>query len=79
MTHLRLLLFKLITPSNARSLVISIVLQKHYFHDICTFSKNNYNKTFNFTRSCAYTQKAKFCALHVLKKITHSKAPTWQY
>ena len=35
-----LLLFKLIA-SNAIASVVSIVLQNHYFHDICIFSKKN--------------------------------------
>ena len=36
----RLLLFKLIRPSNAISLVVSIVfLQKRYIHGICADSK----------------------------------------
>ena len=38
---------------NNPALVVSIVLQKHYFHDICTFSK----KTVNFTGSCAFAEK----------------------
>ena len=37
------------------ALVVSIVLQKHYFHGICGFSIKK--KTFNFTRSCAFAQK----------------------
>ena len=51
-------------------LVVSIVLQKHYF---LAFSKK---KTVNFTRSCAFAQKVKFYALQMLKKqnLTHPKA-----
>ena len=41
---------------NNPELVVSIVLQKHYFHGICVFLK----KTVNFTRSCAFAQIANF-------------------
>ena len=52
------------TPDNP-ALVASIVLKKIYFHGICALSKKN---TFNFTRSCAFAQKAKFYALKMFKK-----------
>ena len=52
-----LLLFKLIA-SNAVSSVVSIVLQKHYFHDICIFSKKYTIKQLNSrVLACAFTQK----------------------
>ena len=47
---------------NNPALIASIVLKKIYFHGICALSK----KTFNFTRSCAFGQKAKFYALKML-------------
>ena len=39
---------------------------------LCVFNKNEVN----FTRSCAFAQKVKFYALHMLKKqsLTHPKA-----
>ena len=49
---------------NNLALVVSIVLQKHYFHGICVFSKN----TVNCVRSCAFAQIAQFYALQMLKK-----------
>ena len=63
---------------NNPALVASIVLKKIYFHGICALSKKN---TFNFTRSCAFAQKAKFYALKMLKnKISRIlKLPSWQY
>ena len=58
---------------NNPALVASIVLKKIYFHGICALSKK---KPVNFTRSCAFAQKAKFYALKMLKKqnLTHPKA-----
>ena len=62
---------------NNPALVASIVLKKIYFHSICALSK----KTFNFTRSCAFAQKAKFYSLKMfLKKISRIlKLPSWQH
>ena len=52
-----LLLFKLIA-SNAIASVVSIVLQNHYFHDICIFSKKNTIKQLiSRVLSCAFTPK----------------------
>ena len=62
---------------NNPPLVASIVLKKIYFHVFVRFLKN----TFNFTRSCAFAQKAKFYALKMLKnKISRIlKLPSWQH
>ena len=48
---------------NNPAFIASIVLKKIYFHGICALSK----KTVNFTRSCAFAQKAKCYALKMLK------------
>ena len=59
---------------NNPALVASIVLKKIYFHGICVLSK----KTANFTRSCAFAQKAKFYALKI--KISRILTlPSWQH
>ena len=57
---------------NSPPLVASIVLKKSTSTVFVRFLKN----TFNFTRSCAFAQKAKFYALKMLKKqnLTHPKA-----
>ena len=57
---------------NKPALVASIVLKKSTATVFVRFLKN----TFNFTRSCAFAQKAKFYALKMLKKqnLTHPKA-----
>ena len=57
---------------NNPALVASIVLKKSSSTVFVRFLKN----TFNFTRSCAFAQKAKFYALKMLKKqnLTHPKA-----
>ena len=57
---------------NKPALVASIVLKKSTATVFVRFLKN----TFNFTRSCALAQKAKFYALKMLKKqnLTHLKA-----
>ena len=62
---------------NNPALIASIVLKKIYFHGICALSKKNTN----FTRSCAFAQKAKFYALKMLKiKISRIlKLPSWQH
>ena len=54
------------------ALVASILLKKSTSTVFVRFLKN----TFNFTRSWAFTQKAKFYALKMLKKqnLTHPKA-----
>ena len=58
---------------NNPALVASIVLKKIYFHGICALSKKI---CLNYTRSCAFAQKAKFYALKMLKEqnLTHPKA-----
>ena len=58
-------------------LVASIVLKKSTSTVFVRFLKN----TFNFTRSCAFAQKAKFYALKMLKnKISRIlKLPSWQH
>ena len=56
------------------ALIVSIVLQKHYFHVFFfAFSKK---KPGNFTFSCAFAQIAQFYALQMLKKhnLMHPKA-----
>ena len=60
-----LLLFKLIA-SNAISSVVSIVLQNHYFHDICIFSKKEYTIEQLISRvlACAFTPKNPNFALY---------------
>ena len=57
---------------NNPALVVSIVLKKSTSTVFVRFLKNAYN----FTRSCAFAQKAKFYALKMLKKqnLTHHKA-----
>ena len=57
---------------NNIALAASIVLKKLTSTVFVRFLKN----TFNFTRSCAFAQKAKFYALKMLKKqnLTHPKA-----
>ena len=49
---------------NKPALVASIVLKKSTSTVFVRFLKNK----FNFTRSCAFAQKAKFYALKMLKK-----------
>ena len=62
---------------NNPPLVASIVLKKSTSTVFVRFLKN----TFNFTRSCAFAQKAKFYALKMLKnKISRIlKLPSWQH
>ena len=62
---------------NNPALVASIILKKSTSTVFVRFLKN----TFNFTRSCAFTQKAKFYALKMLKnKISRIlKLPSWQH
>ena len=57
---------------NNPALFASIVLKKITSTVFVRFLKN----TFNFTRSCAFAQKAQFYALKMLKKqiLTHPKA-----
>ena len=56
---------------NKPALVASILLKKSASTVFVRFLKN----TFNFTRSCAFTQKAKFYELKMLKNqnLTHPK------
>ena len=62
---------------NNPALVAFILLKKSTSTVFVRFLKN----TFNFTRSCAFTQKAKFYALKMLKnKISRIlKLPSWQH
>ena len=62
---------------NNPALVTSILLKKIYFTVFVRFLKN----TFNFTRYCAFAQKAKFYELKMLKnKISRIlKLPSWQH
>ena len=62
---------------NNPPLVASIVLKKSTSTVFVRFLKN----TFNFTRSCAFAQKAKFYTLKMLKnKISRIlKLPSWQH
>ena len=53
---------------NNPALVVSIVLQKHYFTVFVRFLK----KTVHFTRSCAFAQIAQFYELQMIKKQNHT-------
>ena len=53
---------------NNPALIASIVWKKIYFHGICALSK----KTTNFTRFCAFAQKAKFDALKMFINKSHT-------
>ena len=66
--------------NNNPASVVSVVLQKHYFHSICAFSKKK--KPVDWLRSCAFALIAyNFTRYKCYKnKISHiSKLPSWQH